>query len=378
MPKDKMTLEEARKLVDKEIEKGGVVSLEGESSEIVDVISTGCFLVDKATSVGGFPRGRIIELYGMPSSGKTTLLLSAVGQAQKGIDLPVLYLDYEHAFDKKYARLLGVDISKEKLILSQPESFENGMKIAELYIVNNLVSMVVFDSLAAMVPQKELEGEVGQAHVALQARAMAQELRRLTGMVKKSNVCVVFINHLRDVIGGVKFVKRRKTPGGLSLKFYASMRLELIIVDSIKGKVVDLVSGKPMQGVSAAKVKCVIVKNKLGPPFRIGYFYLWFGDGISEMRMAVDVLVAHKHILQNGSRFTIPENITLEEKTFTANGFARLLGYLHEEPARGEAAIKLAKELIEGGADGEDADFGIDAPGGEFEGEDSDLDDELR
>jgi len=239
MKKDgnKLTLAQAKAMVNKSIEKGGIVGLDGGAWETVEAFSTGAFVVDKATCIGGFPRGRITELFGMPSSGKTTLMLSSVAEAQKADKKPVLYLDFEHAFDPEYAKLFGVDLREDRFLLSQPENFENGMKMAELYIENELCSMVIFDSLAAMITEKELAGEVGDQFVAIQARAMSAELKRMTGMVKRSNVCVVFINHLRSLIGGVKFVKKTTTPGGVALKFYASMRMELVIVESIKGKV---------------------------------------------------------------------------------------------------------------------------------------------
>jgi recombination protein RecA len=374
----KLTLAEAKAFVNKSIEKGGVVNLDDEHAENVDAISTGAFMLDIATGIGGLPIGRLVEIYGEPSSGKTTATLSAMAEAQKKYGKPVLCLDYEHAIDPKYCRLLGVDLSKEKFILSQPDSFESGMKIAELYITNNLVSMVVFDSLAAMATEKELAGEPGDVHVAVLARAMSQELRRLTAAIHKSQVCVVFINHVHDVIEtgftAKLGIKRKTTPGGKALKFYSSMRIEMAKADAIKGKIQDPISGAFIDGFTTLKVKAVITKNKMASPFRIGYFYIHFGEGISEMRMAVDVLIARNVIGQHGTRFIVPSEITGGEP-YSAAGFSKLLSYLGEGATKRNKAIEMAKGLAEGGkveyesrvvVDGDDA-------GGGAEGEDPEL-----
>lgn len=374
----KLTLDQVKAYVNKSIEKGGIINLDGGYAENVDVIPTGAFLLDVATGVGGLPIGRLVEIFGEPSSGKTTTTLSAVAQAQKKYTKPVLYLDYEHSFDPKYSRLLGVDLSSDKFILSQPESFESGMKIAELYITNNLVSMIVFDSLAAMATERELAGEAGDIHVAEVARAMSAELRRLNNAIDKSQVCVVFINHVHDVIehgfAAKLGVHRKTTPGGKALKFYSSMRIEMAKADAIKGKVPDPISGAYVDGFTTIKVKAVVVKNKMASPFRVGYFYIHFGEGISEMRMAVDVLIARNIIAQKGTRFVVPSEITGDEP-YSAAGFAKLLSYLGEGATKRNKAIEMARKLAEGGvveyesrvlADGDDA-------GGDPEGEDPGL-----
>ena len=380
MSKDKMTLAEAKQFVKQHIGRDEIISFKEEDALQVQSIPSGSLLVDKTTGVGGIPKGRMTELYGMPSSGKTTLMLYTCKNVQVGGE-GVLYLDYEHAFNPDYARLIGIDLSSDKFILVQPESFESGMNIAELYIKNNLVGLIVVDSLAAMVTQKEWAAEVGASGVAILAKAMSQELRRLNSMVKDSNVAMIFINHIHEVIetGFAKKsgAKRTTTPGGRALKFYASMRIELTMIENIKGKVADDVSGGVTEGSVAVKIKTFVAKNKVAAPFGIGYFYIRHNYGIDETMIAVDIAVKRGYIVQKGTRFVLPDEIAPKDgKSF--NGMAQLLKYFMDSPAMKERLLEEVRKMIKMGGPGieEVGTVAEDGTDTEFGGEESSLESE--
>lgn len=355
MAKDKLSMAEARAFVKQHIGKDEIVPLKEGDAFAIQSISSGAMLVDKITGVGGIPRGRMTELYGMPSSGKTTLMLHACKNTQAGGE-SVLYLDYEHSFNPAYAMMIGVDLSHEKFVLVQPESFESGMKIAELYIKNNLVGLVVVDSLAAMVTQKEWQTEVGESGVAVLAKAMSVELRRLNSMVKDSNCAMIFINHVHEVIetGFAKKsgVKRTTTPGGRALKFYASLRLELTMIENIKGKVADDVAGGVTEGSVAVKVKTFVAKNKVAAPFGIGYFYIRHGYGIDDVMVAVDIALKRGLIEQKGARYVLPNTLNDAEDTKSLNGMAQLLSHFITKPKMKDALLNEVRQMIKmGGQD---------------------------
>jgi len=378
--KDKqMSLAEAKQFVRQHIEKEAIINFKEEDVLAIQSIPSGSMLVDKTTGVGGIPRGRMTELYGLPSSGKTTLMLHTCKNVQAD-GQGILYLDFEHAFNPGYARLIGLDLSSDRFILVQPESFESGMGIAELYIKNNLVGLIVVDSLAAMVTQKEWQAEVGASGVAILAKAMAQELKRLNSMVKDSNVAMIFINHVHDVIetGFAKRsgAKRTTTPGGRALKFYASLRIELTMIENIKGKVMNDVTGSVDEGSVAVKVKTFIAKNKVAAPFGIGYFYIRHNYGIDEVMIAVDIAIKRKLIEQKGARFALPAALleTVEEAK-SINGMAQLLRYFMDNPVMKEHLLEEVRKIIKiGGQEVEEVgDAESDEPDPELSGEESSL-----
>ena len=315
----------------------------------IEVIPTGAFLLDCATGVGGFPRGRLVELFGLESSGKSTISLSTAKNCQRLTGLPVLYLDYEHAFDISYAEKIGVDTSESMFILSQPESLEQGMSVAEYFIEQELVGLTIVDSLAAMVSEKELTTEIGHNSVALQARAMASLLKRLTHKIHKSNSCVLFINQLREGIATMPGrPARRTTPGGRALKFYASMRIELAAVESVKGKVTDVLTGKTIDGPAGVKINAKVVKNKLARPFQDGTFYLGGDSGICPELSTLELGVARNVIKRNGSRYILPFRAP-SGKAVNLAGQRAVLSFLQENPAKHDLLFDRIKELMTNG-----------------------------
>jgi len=246
--------------------------------------------LDLATGVGGVPRGRVVEIFGPESSGKTTLALSVVGQAQKRGGIAA-FIDAEHALDAEYARKLGVDI--DNMLVSQPDNGEQALEIAEMLVRSNACDVVVIDSVAALVPKAELEGEMGDSHVGLQARLMSQALRKLTAIVAKSKTCLIFINQIREKIG-VMFGNPETTTGGRALKFYASVRIDIRRIAALK-------EGEEVTG-SRAKVK--VVKNKVAAPFRQAEFDIDYGEGISRTGELVDLGVEHKMVVKSGAWYS--------------------------------------------------------------------------
>jgi len=306
---DKMkAIEGALTQIERQFGKGSIMRLGQQETLALEVVPTGSLAVDAALGVGGFPRGRVVEVFGPESSGKTTLALSVVGQAQRRGGVAA-FIDAEHALDAEYAKKLGVDI--DNLLVSQPDNGEQALEIAEMLVRSNGVDVVVIDSVAALVPRAELEGEMGDSHVGLQARLMSQALRKLTAIVAKSKTCLVFINQIREKIG-VMFGNPETTTGGRALKFYSSVRIDIRRIASIKEG--DVVTG------SRAKIK--VVKNKVAAPFRQAEFDIDYGEGISRAGELVDLGVEHKHVIKSGAWYAYGD-VRLGQGRENAKGFLR-------------------------------------------------------
>ena len=284
-------LEQALEQIQKQYGKGAIMKLGEEGlTGSVDVISTGSISLDLATGVGGYPRGRIIEIYGPESSGKTTLTLHAIAEAQKAGG-KAAFIDAEHALDPVYAKNLGVDV--DELLVSQPDTGEQALEICEMLARSGAIDLIVIDSVAALVPKAEIQGEMGDSHVGLHARLMSQALRKIAGIVNKTNTCVIFINQLREKIG-VMFGNPETTTGGRALKFYASMRLDVRKIETLK-------RGDEMLG-NRTRVK--IVKNKVAPPFKKSEFDIMYGTGISLAGDVLDTAVESKIVDKAGSWYS--------------------------------------------------------------------------
>jgi recombination protein RecA len=315
----KKALEASISNIEKRFGKGAIMPLHAAERIKVDVIPTGSLALDIATGIGGIPRGRIVEVFGVESSGKTTLALHVIAEAQKRGGVAV-FIDAEHALDPKYAKNLGVDV--ENLYISQPDYGEQALEIAESLINSGAVDVIVVDSVAALVPRDELEGEMGEAQVGKQARLMSQALRKLKGIVHKSNTALIFINQIREKIG-VMFGNPETTPGGRALKFFSDMRLEVRRIGDIK-------EGNERVGY---RVRVKVVKNKLAPPFQEAEFDMIYGEGICKLCDLVDVATDKGILTKSGSWYSYGEQRI-------GQGKEQVKRYLRENP-------EIAREIEE-------------------------------
>ena len=323
-----MTEAEKRKAIDlalvamdKQFGKGTVLRLGANNVVPVSVISSGCLSIDAALGVGGFPRGRVVEIFGPESSGKTTLALQLIAQAQKNGGV-VAFIDAEHALDSNYARKLGVDI--DNLLISQPDTGEQALEITAALVASGAIDVAVIDSVAALVPKAELDGEMGDNHMGLHARLMSQALRKLTGMVARTNTCMVFINQIREKIG-VMFGSPETTTGGRALKFYSSIRIDIRRIAAIKDG----------ESVIGNRTRVKVVKNKVASPFKEAEFDILYGEGTSREGDLIDIGVAKNIVEKSGSWFSYRG-----ERIGQGRENARL--YLKEHP---EMAVRLDEEL---------------------------------
>jgi len=316
-------LQNALGQIHKTFGEGSIMRLSDQSGAAVEGISTGALSLDLALGGYGFPRGRIIELFGPESSGKTTLALHAVADAQKNGGIAA-FIDAEHALDPAWARKLGVNL--EELLVSQPSYGEEGLQIAEMLIKSNSVDIIVIDSVAALVPKAELDGEIGDKHVGLQARMMSQAMRKLTGVIAKAKTCVIFINQIREKIG-VMFGSPETTPGGRALKFYSSCRVDVRRIATLK-------DGEETIGI---RMKGKVVKNKVAPPFRVAEFDMLGSRGISLEGDVLDLAVAQKIVQKSGAWFNYGE-------TRLGQGREKSRTFLEENP---ELLNEIKEKVLE-------------------------------
>ena len=318
-------LQAAMSKIEKDFGKGSIMRMGDEQIEDVVVIPTGSIGLDAALGVGGYPRGRIIEIYGPESSGKTTLAIHAIAEAQKQGGIAA-FIDAEHAFDRFYAQKLGVDV--DNLWISQPDNGEQALEIADQLIRSSAIDILVVDSVAALTPKKEIEGEMGDSAVGLQARLMSQALRKLTSTISKTNTCCIFINQLREKIG-IMFGNPETTTGGNALKFYASVRLDIRKTTQVKNG--DQVLGN--------NVRVKVVKNKVAPPFRKAEFEITFGEGINKAGEIVDLGVEYNIIQKSGSWFSY-------NGTKLAQGREATKAMIKDNPELAEELEGLIKQAI--------------------------------
>jgi len=321
----KKALELALSQIEKQFGKGSIMKL-GDSVKLdVEALPTGILTLDRALGVGGLPRGRVVELFGPESSGKTTLALSIIAETQKRGGI-ASFIDAEHAFDPAYAKIIGVNLND--LLISQPDTGEQALEITETLVRSNAVDLIVIDSVAALVPRAEIEGDMGEAQIGLQARLMSQALRKLTGAISKSKTSVIFINQIREKIG-VMFGNPEVTPGGRALKFYASVRIDLRKIGSIASQ--DKIIG--------AKIRAKIVKNKVAPPFKEAIFEITHTEGVSKIGNIIDCAIDLGIITKSGSWFSYQDRKLAQGKESTKN-------LLAQEPKLLEEIYKKVEEKI--------------------------------
>lgn len=312
--------------IEKEYGKGAIMTLDQNvAAQGIDVISTGCIAIDVALGIGGLPRGRVVEIYGPESSGKTTLALHAIAEAQKAGGIAA-FIDAEHALDPIYAQKLGVDL--DKLYISQPDCGEQALNIAEMLVESSAIDLIVIDSVAALTPKAEIEGEMDDNAVGMQARLMSKALRKLTPVINKTNTCLIFINQLREKIG-VMFGNPETTTGGKALKFYASVRIDVRKADALKDT----------SGIIGNRTKAKIVKNKLAPPFKTAEFDVIYGKGISQAGCVLDMGVELGIIEKSGSWFSLNG-----EKI--AQGREKARDYLETHPEIMASVEKVVREKL--------------------------------
>ena len=321
-------LQQVLSQIEKEYGKGAIMKLGSQAGNTdIEVIPSGCLALDLALGIGGFPRGRMIEIYGPESSGKTTVALHAVAEALKlgGI---AAFIDAEHALDPVYAKKLGVNL--DELYVSQPDTGEQALDIVDALVRSSAVDIIVVDSVAALTPKAEIEGDMGDSHVGLQARLMSQALRKLTAIVNKSKTCVIFINQLREKVG-VMFGNPEVTPGGKALKFYASIRIDVRKTEMLKDT----------EGPSGNRTRAKVVKNKLAPPFRQAEFDIMYGEGVSQEGCVIDLGLQFGVIVKSGAWFSYNDNKV-------ANGREKMRQFLKDNPELMEEMIAKIRVKAKG------------------------------
>lgn len=329
MSDKKKAIELALSQIEKQFGKGSVMKLGDNAKLNVESISTGCIDLDLSLGIGGVPRGRIVEVYGPESSGKTTVALHIVAEAQKNGG-EAAFIDVEHALDPVYAKNLGVDINN--LIVAQPDTGEQALEICETLVRSGAIDVIVVDSVAALVPKAEIDGDMGDAHVGLQARLMSQALRKLTGAINKSKTCAIFINQLREKVG-VMFGNPETTPGGRALKFYASVRLEVRKVENLK-------QGNDVVGT---RTRVKVVKNKVAPPFKQAEFDIMYGEGISREGSVLDAAANNDIVVKSGAWYSYGD-------TRIGQGRENAKQFLKENPEMTKEIENKIRELFNLGA----------------------------
>ena len=324
----KQTLENALKQIESQFGKGTIMKLGAREAVEVPSISTGSFGLDKALGIGGLPKGRVVEIYGPESSGKTTLTLQIIAECQKAGG-SAAFIDAEHALDPEYAKALGVDI--DELLLSQPDTGEQALEVTDMLVKSGSLDVIVVDSVAALVPRAELEGDMGDSHVGLQARLMSQALRKITGSIQKSNTLVIFINQIRMKIG-VMFGSPETTTGGNALKFYSSVRLDIRRVGAIK-------DGDEIVG-NETRVK--VVKNKMAPPFKVVDFQILYGKGINRMAEIIEYAVKKGTIEKAGSWYSFEGDKIGQDKI--GQGIGNASQFLVDNP---KVLEKVEQSIVE-------------------------------